>query len=280
MKPWLKYSIIGVIIIAAPIAVNCLLQVPSIMSIVGTDIDWLSFWGSYLGAIISALVAFLVLHRQLKQNHEENNSNRKLQIGIMKSEQAKSWLNELRTLLAKYLLSFNYDAIDKAAFDIAHGSRKNKPSFDFETLANEKKQVDVSLRLFLSGCAEPEMKEYRAALDGFSSEYLSLIEDLSWLSNLLYGQKEPGSMKEKTENYKCYHLSQIDNQNRIWFIIEKYKFEIQPNLVDILKERLEIIKDYSPALIEGVLNALLKYQETRINTIIDEKEYYGTEHEA
>lgn len=267
MKPWIKYTIIFATIIIAPIAVNGFLQIPAFTSIVGSETDWLSFWGGYLSAIISALVAFLILRKQLEQNQIENKNNREHQEKLFIIEQEKLWLKDLRILLAQYIVSFDYSSIEKAADEIIHSKRYKKPTIDFEAMLHKKQQVDASVRLYLSGIEDEEIHKYLLTLEHFNNEYCGLIEDLSWVSYVLYGPKEEGSIKEKTNRYKNLHLSCHDDEHRIWNIVEKHEYRIQFDIKQITEERLITLKDYSPRLIEGVLNGLINYKNEQINKI-------------
>ena len=67
-----KYWIVLVVVVLCPIIVNFVLQIPAFSSIVGNNIDWLSFWGDYLSAIVSSGVALYILYKQYTQNQGEN----------------------------------------------------------------------------------------------------------------------------------------------------------------------------------------------------------------
>lgn len=112
--------------IAAPILLNYLLSVPAFTITVGTDTDWLSFWGGYLGAILSALVAFYVLSRQLAQNQEQNEANRKtnetenlfnrnLQIRIMEYQLGLNNLNQFKLACISCQEAYSYNNLCRIA---------------------------------------------------------------------------------------------------------------------------------------------------------------------
>lgn len=98
-----KYWWVIVVAFAAPIILNFALLCPAITPIVGDNIEWLSFWGGYLGAIISSSMSFIILAIQYRQNHSENEKNRKLQIAILEYQQETQWLNLLRKACADFL---------------------------------------------------------------------------------------------------------------------------------------------------------------------------------
>ena len=103
MKRIKKYLWIVAIILLLPLVVNFILLIPSFTPIVGDNISWLGFWGSYLGAIISASVAFIILAIQYKQNSEENERNRKLQINVIVHQQEQTRLNHIIDMSVKLL---------------------------------------------------------------------------------------------------------------------------------------------------------------------------------
>ena len=60
-----------------------LILFPALINAIHSQINepsgWTSVWAEYGGAIISTLAAFFILYEQQKQNHDENEQNRKLQ---------------------------------------------------------------------------------------------------------------------------------------------------------------------------------------------------------
>lgn len=120
MKFLKKYWWVPIIVLVAPICINFIISWPSFTRVVGTDTDWLSFWGGYLGAILSAMVAFYVLHKQLSQNQEQNDDNRKanerenrfnrdLQVRIMEYQLGLNNLNQFKTACIKCQEAYAYN---------------------------------------------------------------------------------------------------------------------------------------------------------------------------
>lgn len=75
MKADLKKKIFFIIlgIIFLPIIINYVLMLPTPFNfpIIGSNVDWLSFWGTYLGGIIGAFVSFTILYLTLLHNKKE-----------------------------------------------------------------------------------------------------------------------------------------------------------------------------------------------------------------
>lgn len=117
----LLWLIIGIaVVLLLPAMINWLILQPRIMSYVGTDVDWLMFWGSYLGSVISAGVAFIILYIQRRDNEEQNErnrienetaneKNRNLQLNILKYQQEIQWLNAFREAGVDYVSSYNFN---------------------------------------------------------------------------------------------------------------------------------------------------------------------------
>lgn len=98
-----RYWWIAVLVLVLPVVINFVLQIPAFTPIVGDSESWLSFWGGYLGAIISASVAFIILAIQSRQNKEENQANRKLQIDVIKHQQEQARLQNIINASAKLI---------------------------------------------------------------------------------------------------------------------------------------------------------------------------------
>lgn len=123
MKKFLKaywWAILMVLI--APVLLNFIILMPAFSPIVGKDTDWLSFHGSYIGSVIASLITLYVLYKQLQNNHEENEKtrrdnqainekNRQLQLDILKYEQEKQWLQEIRTACLNNIYSYNHNDV-------------------------------------------------------------------------------------------------------------------------------------------------------------------------
>ena len=124
--------IIILTIIFLPLGINWLILQPKWFSIVGYDTDWLSFWGSYMGGVQSSIIAIFILYKQIKQNHsenednrklllkqiqythEENEVNRKLELYSIDYHQQKEWLNDMRKACIRNLYSYDVN-------DFEHG---------------------------------------------------------------------------------------------------------------------------------------------------------------
>lgn len=121
-----KYWWLCVILVLLPIALNYILLIPSFSPVVGNEVNWLSFWGGYLGSLISASVAFIILFVQRSDNKSqneqnrvtnknENEVNRKLQIGIMKYQLDLNNLNQFKNACIACQRAYAYNSLCEIA---------------------------------------------------------------------------------------------------------------------------------------------------------------------
>lgn len=156
MKPIKKYWWVPVILLVVPLLLNFLLLIPTSFKVVGTDTDWLSFWGGYLGAILSAMVAFYVLSKQLAQNQEqneinrtlnkeENDANRNLQVQIMEYQIGLNNINQFKEACLCCHKAFSYNSLCYIA-NMPHTDKRAIMSeiMDLmESAASAKRKVDM-----------------------------------------------------------------------------------------------------------------------------------------
>ena len=124
--PKIAFLLILVGIFLLPIIMNSLLLLPTPFNLktIGSEVEWLSFWGTYLGGIMGACVSFTILYMTLIHNRKEaeveRTNNRLLQlkkdlserlsdinymqlnINISKNTDISSEINRLNVLFGEY----------------------------------------------------------------------------------------------------------------------------------------------------------------------------------
>jgi len=78
---WLWLYVTGVISFAFLVNIAMYIPIPTLETLDAPD--WLSFWGGYLGGVLGCIPAFAALkesQRQAKKQHEENQTDRRLQV--------------------------------------------------------------------------------------------------------------------------------------------------------------------------------------------------------
>ena len=63
-------ALIIIILLLCPIVLNYILgqYTPCNIEVIGTEVNWLDFWGAYIGAIIGALITLLAMGRETNRN--------------------------------------------------------------------------------------------------------------------------------------------------------------------------------------------------------------------
>lgn len=271
-----KYWWVALLVIIAPILINYLILQPAFFSFVGKDTDWLSFWGAYIGTILSSVIAFYVLHKQLQQNHDENEANRRQQISFIAYQQKSMWLNELKTRMYDYFMAFSQNDIISL---IDYYSRHDKKD---DIIKEIKRMIDLmslsifSKRILFSDVTDKKEKFFLGQLESFDIEFYALLYDIKWLSTYIGESK----FRDKSYALNVVHIYKSQNEKarpdlilkskRIWDIISE-----QENIhVDIIARiRIsEAIKNFKRESINKVIVSLINYEQEKINKIIQDND--------
>lgn len=267
-----KYWLVLLIVVLLPFVINGFILIPSFLPFVGKDTDWLTFWGAYLGAVISSGVAFYVLHKQLDQNHNENEYNRKLQISIMEYQQRSAWLIELKAKMTDYFKAFSQN--DIVLLGDLYSRHDNKKYINNEI----KRMIDVmSAASFAKGLlffdnVKDQERDSLLVLSSFEGEFYSLLEDLAWLANLLDNNRfrsDNDYAFEITKQYKNNARSKrfVVKSRRVWNIVEGYNKRI--SVYGIANIRIDEAVQY--ILADDIMNEIVKlidYEQNEINKLI------------
>lgn len=113
---------IFIILLLCPIVLNYILRryTPWNIKVIGTEVDWLDFWGTYIGAIIGASITLFAMYRESKRNA----------LNIMINNQ-ENYIKELKQQLENRVGGFSFLPIGN--FEV-HLSRNNRNV--------DKKQID------------------------------------------------------------------------------------------------------------------------------------------
>lgn len=144
MKDWIKkykwYLIIGgLLIIFWPLIVNCLYNIETNCKVLHKPQEWTIFWGSYIGSIVSAAVAFIILFLQRKDNKEENEKNRILQLKILEQQQEMQWLNMFRQASIEYISVCSVRNIHEIVYVV-----KNDPKEAYSLMKTKADEIEKS----------------------------------------------------------------------------------------------------------------------------------------
>ena len=277
-----KYWWVILLIISAPILINYLILKPAIFKFIGKDTDWLNFLGAYIGTILSSFIAFYVLHKQLIQNQNENENNRKLQINILNYQQKSQWLTELKVKLAEYYKSFSFNDINAIADRIL--TKETNVIIQIKETRASLKQIidsfniaDFSKGIMFSNELTKEESKFIAKLKSYSGEFCALLEDIDWYMFEVYGHTGGDDMLkdmyvEETKSYQQEEHTHISQSRRIWDIIIEYDYKITSKNKEIISTRMkEAMLNIKADDIQKTIVALIDFEQETINNILRKK---------
>ena len=263
---------IGIIcLVIIPISINKLILKPHLFEIVGTGVDWLTFWGSYLGAIISAGVAFIILHLQRKENETQNKANRQLQINVIKYQQDLQWLNELKAKCVDYHNAFDQNDI----INLCNLLNKNDSTTLAEAeqllnfLIDRNNKVVFALEFQFTNKKDEEEIKLLSKLENYNLVYKALIYDTQYIIRRFRKNADIYNLYAEIDEYEKRNTIPQVTSNRIVSILNSTTYiGVVGGLSDIINKLFIARRDFHPTLIQGTLNELINYEESKINKII------------
>lgn len=278
------------IILVVPILLNFIVLIPAFLPIVGDSVDWLSFHGSYIGSVIASLITLYVLYKQLQHNHEENEKtrqenqtvnekNRQLQLNILKYEQSRQWLTELKVKLTDYYTAFSLHDVrnlgDLILADPANVTVHKKYIQDvIKQILIKMEAADFAKGILFFKMDETE-KRYVAQLKSLTTELYSLLEDLDWFAQSVCFYT--GSAKSNIEIYRRETMQYSSEKKlhkgtcqKIWTIIESFDYKIYDHKKKIIAMRMsEAMEALEPSTIQENITQLIDYESGKINKILN-----------
>lgn len=231
---WIKkHTTLFVVIVIAfalvlPIGVNALYFIDTDYEILHKPSEWTTFWGGYLGSIISAGVAFAILYIQRKDNEKDNEDNRKsnkaqndtnrqLQLNIMRYQQEIHWLDNLRDACLKYCHAFNNNDVV-----LVTNLMWDNPKEAFNILKMLYDKLGTSEACFSFLCKnDDEGIALKSDIIKKHQLYQQFLDDIQWVV-LYFTLESPPSRNEigfvnflKFKNYKLTtNMADIIQRNR------------------------------------------------------------------
>lgn len=283
-----KYKIVIGIFVSIPLllSVACYFSIPYFNN--AGSAAWLGFWGGYLGSAIMAGVTLYVLDKQLSQNHEENDKNRKDNITENKSNRALSsnlrlqeieirWFEDLKLACIKLYSAFNNDDVvlvsdldplteqfnEKVSQML---TRMNETYFNFQLVVNYHKNI--------------ANKEEVMKIQHYVKEYLSLLSDMNSL--FVYGLVLKDGLnnidltpEELNSQYRGYILKHKKNmeipeikENRIWDLLIDDRFDKIEYLSEVLGILRKRIDHFHMVKVGTSITELVKAEYKKANGII------------
>lgn len=267
-----KYKGVVLALVCIPLLLNvaCYFSLP-FFNQVGSA-AWLSFWGGYLGSAIMACVTLYVLQKQLKQNHNENESNRNHAQTMHEQEVRERWFNDLKQACAKLAVAFDYNDIIKVR-DLDPMSecfgervmqllaRMTESAFNFE----------ITFKYF-KGTSEND--KYKALVH-CANEYMAIVSDMQALSvygNLLKEKLDAGltsnEIKNKFKHFIESHkrdLKNLDVKNRVWDLLLTTQYDKLECIQEVLYLMMMRTNKFKMDEIRDAIVSLLRTEYSKIN---------------
>lgn len=187
---------IAVILLGIPVVLNCALghNTPCGVEVIGTEVNWLNFWGAYISAIIGGLITLIPMKRETDRNA----------LNIMINNQ-ENYIKELKSQLGNHICNLNFKPIGD--FDLP--IKGNNQSIDKnrvddiirglnDTLNSVKNQLDSWCIIYSeeTGKTENFKKAYKECVGEF-------IEDVKKITDILKDviNKKGREIREKKEEW-------------------------------------------------------------------------------
>lgn len=273
-----EHWILLLILCLFPVVINYVVLIPSFLPVVGDSEKWLSFFGSFSGSVIMAGVTLYVLKTQLKQNHDENEKNRKtnelaneknrkLQIKILEYQQQIQWLNSFRQASAEYVKTFN--ANDLIAITNTLVVNPQEAHNMLKLLLDSAKTHDIQLAYFrkMDNNTEELMKKIAPKFD----QYNDVIQDIQQI--IIFKQKYPmAGFSQFVSQISTMELSQ-DMKDKIAYVSTQQSADIIQPFINVMLMRIDDIRDNVVA-VQTWLYDYIHSEQARIDKILDID--YGT----
>lgn len=256
-----KYWWIVAICLIAPIAINYVLLIPAFAPVVGTNIDWLSFFGSYIAAIIPALGAFIILFIQREDNHKENEQNRQLQINVLKYQQEMQWLNENRNIILAFVLTLSKNDLIELSVKL---SLRQDILPDVKRLLSQLVKHDSRVGFMRVSEKTPSYNEFNTKRGAAYSIYRDFILDLQEI-NLVFSYIDPLMRMSVLKNHQQQNLIHKGLNDVIATYPSEQSF-IQSNAFEVATKLIDALPD----LLEDTRKAALAYIKSEEERIADQ----------
>lgn len=207
------FIILGILII--PIIINyvLLIPIPFNFPIIGSNVDWLSFWGTYIGGILGAFASFIILYLTLRHNRNEAEIERKSnQLLLLKKD------------LAERLSDVNFMPLHiDASNEINVHNEISRLNMLYEIYGQKCSSVQ-----FLYNNDENELaKQFYGAYSKFTLHFGVEINNLKYI---LTNEKDKNKLKQSIEEYndkllinQCFHSTSVNEAALKYYESEKEK---------------------------------------------------------
>lgn len=179
----LTLIVIAFTLLGVPIILNCVLghNTPYDFEVVGTEVNWLDFWGAYIGAIIGGLITLIPMKRETDRNA--------LNIMIYNQE---NYIKELKSKLKNNICNIKFKPIGDFELPIKGNNQSiDKNRIDDiirelnDTLDSVKNQLDSWCIIYSdeTGKTENFKNTYKECVDEFENDIKEITVRLEEILN-------------------------------------------------------------------------------------------------
>ena len=137
-----------------------------------------------------------------------------------------------------------------------------------ESLIDKNNKVTLQLEFQFSKNKDEEEIRLLKKLEGYNLVYMALIYDAQYIIRQFKKNDEVYSLYDRIDEYKKRNTIPQITTNRIVTILEQSVY--YPGVqTEILNKLFAARKNFSPQLIKETLSELIKYEEEKINKIIE-----------
>ena len=261
-----KYWLCLILLIVTPIIINIIVLIPTPFPSYTADgsSGWLGFFASYIGSIIP----FVILFFTLRDNHQENEKNRNLQVRTIEYQVEKDGLTVAKQAIIGYIQSLH---IYELGF-IPHYPKQyvNDTLLKLKQISESAvfsfEQMDFALADF----NDDKDVEYRSYFVKINLEYQALIKDFAWILDFYLPQNAHLDVINKLKEYKELNTKvpvYFDDKKRVWNFIQDDNYDIINNGSELMEKLLDSFDFRS---IKEKTREFIKYERSKIkNNLIN-----------
>lgn len=226
------------LMITMPVIINFIVITPALFPSYTADGSngWLGFFASY----ISSIIPFVILFFTIRDNHQENERNRNIQVRTIEYQIAKGNLVTVRQSIINYIQSLH---LYELGF-IPHYPKEyvNDSLLKLKKIGEDVVSTYEQMEFSLVDYNNEADIEYKAFLEKFNLEFSALIKDLAWVLDSYLPKNTNVSTSERIKSYREANRKEhfyYDEKKRVWSLLEQGKYDVKTNSSKLMDDLLD-----------------------------------------
>gem|GEM_PF-4415451 len=226
------------LMIAMPVIINFIVITPALFPSYTADGSngWLGFFASY----ICSIIPFVILFFTIRDNHQENERNRNLQVRNIEYQIAKGNLVTARQSIISYIQSLH---LYELGF-IPHYPKEcvNDTLLKIRKISEDAISSYEQLEFSLVDYKSEADIEYKTFLEKFDLEFRALIKDIAWVLDSYLPKNTNVSLNERIKSYQEAEIKEpfyYDEKKRVWYLLEKGNYDVKSNGSKLMDDLLD-----------------------------------------